>query len=161
LVSTPPWCQKPKRSSGSLMERGNRQAQEADRASHPHIGTRWRCFVLLRSHARAASRIPSEQLDSVAGSPTDRYPNSGIFFGCCATAMTATARSTTAIRIDGTAALFIADRSALGERGPSRARGRHPPRSGEPVDQRGTHHFDSTGSSPAGFPSSEDSLRHV
>jgi hypothetical protein len=109
LVSTPPWCQKPKRSSGSLMERGNRQAQEADRASHPHIGTRWRCFVLLRSHARAASRIPSEQLDSVAGSPTDRYPNSGIFFGCCATAMTATARSTTAIRIDGTAALFIAD----------------------------------------------------
>ena len=32
----------------------------------------------------------------------------GIFFGCCASAMTATATSTTATRIDGTAAFFIA-----------------------------------------------------
>ena len=42
-----------------------------DRASPPHIGTRWRCSVLLCSQARAEpSRIASERVDSVAGSPS-------------------------------------------------------------------------------------------
>src|SRR5262249_46312487 len=37
-----------------------------------------------------------------------RYPIRGIFFGCCASAITPRASNTTATRIDGTAALFIA-----------------------------------------------------
>src|SRR5262249_4584710 len=41
-----------------------------------------------------ASRIPSERVDSVAASAADRYPISGIFFGCCASAATQSAKST-------------------------------------------------------------------
>src|SRR5262245_36901144 len=48
------------------------------------------------------------KLLSISSEPYDRYPISGTFFGCCASAMTATASNTTATRIDGTAALFIA-----------------------------------------------------
>ena len=54
-----------------------------------------------------SSRIASERVDSLAGSCDDRYPIRGTFFGCCASAMTATASITTATRIDGTAAFFI------------------------------------------------------
>ena len=38
----------------------------------------------------------------------DRYPIRGTFFGCCASAITPRASNTTATRIDGTAAFFIA-----------------------------------------------------
>ena len=37
-----------------------------------------------------------------------RYPIRGTFPGCCASAVTATTSNTTATRIDGTAAFFIA-----------------------------------------------------
>src|SRR5262245_45088595 len=37
-----------------------------------------------------------------------RYPIRGTFFGCCASAVTPRASNTTATRIDGTAALIIA-----------------------------------------------------
>jgi hypothetical protein len=40
--------------------------------------------------------------------PTDKNPILAFFLGCCASAMTATASNTTATRIDGAAALFIA-----------------------------------------------------
>ena len=46
-----------------------------------------------------------ESLRSPVG---DTYPISGTFFGCCASAITATASNTTTTRIDGTAVLFIA-----------------------------------------------------
>jgi hypothetical protein len=55
-----------------------------------------------------ASRSPSARAESVAASVFDRYPISGTFFGCCASAMTATASITTATRIDDHPALFIA-----------------------------------------------------
>ena len=45
--------------------------------------------------------IPEAVLES-------RKPTRGTFPVCCASAMTATARSTTTTRIDGTAAFFIA-----------------------------------------------------
>src|SRR5262245_29163942 len=47
-------------------------------------------------------------MESPAASPGARYPSRGIFFGCCASAITPTASSTTATRIDGTPAFFIA-----------------------------------------------------
>jgi hypothetical protein len=47
-------------------------------------------------------------MDSRAGSCVDRYPISGTFFGCCASAITPRASNTTATRIDDTAAFFIA-----------------------------------------------------
>jgi hypothetical protein len=52
-------------------------------------------------------RIPSARAESVAASVFDRYPIRGTFFGCCASAVTQ-ASNTTATRIDGTAAFFIA-----------------------------------------------------
>src|SRR6476619_6670819 len=50
----------------------------------------------------------SNHPESRGESADDRYPIRGTFFGCCASAMTATASNTTATRIDGTAAFFIA-----------------------------------------------------
>jgi hypothetical protein len=41
-----------------------------------------------------SSRIPSERVDSVAGSSADRYPIRGTFFGCCASADEQSATST-------------------------------------------------------------------
>src|SRR5215470_19609403 len=58
--------------------------------------------------SRKATRIASERAESLAGSPDARYPTRGTFFDCCASAVTPTASNTTATRIDGTAALFIA-----------------------------------------------------
>src|SRR5206468_4899505 len=55
-----------------------------------------------------ARRIASARADSRAGSSDDRYPIRETFFGCCASAITPRASNTTATRIDGTAAFFIA-----------------------------------------------------
>src|SRR5882724_7099316 len=52
--------------------------------------------------------MASERVDSLAGSSPDRYPSRETFFGCCASVVTPTASNTTATRIDGTAAFFIA-----------------------------------------------------
>jgi hypothetical protein len=38
--------------------------------------------------------MASERMDSLAGSPDDRYPIRGIFFGCCASADTLSTKST-------------------------------------------------------------------
>jgi hypothetical protein len=46
--------------------------------------------------------------EKVAGEPGKRTPIRGTFFCCCASATTATASSIAAIRIDSTAAFFIA-----------------------------------------------------
>jgi hypothetical protein len=58
-----------------------------------------------------AQSLPKRIGSGVAGvgAPLpDRYPIRGTFFGCCAAAMTATASSTTALRIDARQAFFIA-----------------------------------------------------
>jgi hypothetical protein len=47
-------------------------------------------------------------VDSVAASDDDRYPIRGTFFGCCASAVTATGSTTTRNRIDKRPAFFIA-----------------------------------------------------
>jgi hypothetical protein len=46
--------------------------------------------------------------DLAEGEEPVRYPIRGTCFGCCASAVTPTASSITATRIDGTAAFFIA-----------------------------------------------------
>ena len=53
-----------------------------------------------------ASRIPSARGESVAASTGDRYPNRETFFGCCASAMIATASTAPANRIDASAAFL-------------------------------------------------------
>ena len=66
----------------------------ADRAFPPHIGTRWRCSVLLCSQARAEpAEFPRNGWTHVAGSVADRYPIRGTFFGCCASAEEQSAKS--------------------------------------------------------------------
>src|SRR5262249_15039414 len=57
--------------------------------------------------SRNPCRNASMRATLAESEPVPRYPIRGTFFGCCSSAMTATARSTTAIRIDGTAAFFI------------------------------------------------------
>src|SRR5215471_20950631 len=65
------------------------------------------CLSMYPS-SRRASRSPSARGESVAASVFDRYPIRETFFGCCASAMRATTRSSTTSRIDGAAVFFIA-----------------------------------------------------
>jgi hypothetical protein len=59
-----------------------------------------------------ASPIRSQKqgkgVEKKEGEEAARKPIRETFFGCCTSAMTATASNTTATRIDGTAAFFIA-----------------------------------------------------
>src|SRR5262249_40210079 len=51
----------------------------------------------MKPRSRSASRIPSERGNSLVGSPDDRYPIRGTFFGCCASAWMPKVMSTTHI----------------------------------------------------------------
>ena len=98
----------------STLRRTSRRKLKTDRPSPPHIGTRWRCSVLLCSHARAEpTEFPRNGWIHQRDSIFDRYPIRGTFFGCCASAIAPTASSTTAITTDDRPAFFIA-RSVLG-----------------------------------------------
>src|SRR5262249_14822484 len=58
--------------------------------------------------SRRPCRKASRRTGAEEGKVGARYPIRGTFVGCCASAVTPTASNTTATRIDGTAALFIA-----------------------------------------------------
>src|SRR4029453_9332169 len=58
--------------------------------------------------SRSPCRNASMRAGLVEGELRPRYPIRGIFVGCCASAITPKASNTTATRIDGTAAFFIA-----------------------------------------------------